>query len=103
MLNFSLEVEYWILITIISAETANELFLYHLPGRFLSCQAILGTTDRRVKLFLAHLLTACNVLMDLVDRQSYPPHASFGCAARVPLLQSSGRQCGKDIKKLFFS
>lgn len=96
MLNSLLEAEYWGLIIIISIETSNELFLYHLPGRFLSCQVVLGAPDRSVELFLAHLFAACHVLMDLVDRQPHPLRAG------LPQLESSGRQCRKDVKKLFF-
>jgi hypothetical protein len=42
----------------------------------------------------------CNVVMDVVDRQPHPLHADPGCAAKMPLLGSFGRQCGKDIEEV---
>ena len=51
----------------------------------------------RVGLFLASLLASHNVIMDLVDRQ---PHPACGCAARLPLLESSRGQWGEDMEKM---
>lgn len=104
MLNPSLEVEYWVLIPIIGFETSNELCLYHLPGRFLHCRVVLGAVDGRVELFSAHLLAARNVLMDLKDRQPHPLQADpAGQPKGHSCMGSSGRQCGKAARKLFFS